>query len=86
MRALFIACLLVLLAACGDDVQVFEDARPVDAAAVDASDTDPGPDASCFTNPTTHVELINACTTSEKLYKTPNLPLNLPDGGLAPIP
>ena len=30
------------------------------------------PDASCFTNPTTHNEIINACTTAQKIYKHPN--------------
>jgi hypothetical protein len=44
------------------------------------------PDADCFMNPTTHVEIINACTDSTKINKNPNLPLRLPDGGLPPLP
>ena len=82
MRKLLLA-MVMLLAACGDDVQVFEDARAPDAGGPDAAE---GPDASCFTNPTTHLEIINACTDAEKIYKTPALPLNLPDGTLAPLP
>lgn len=74
------------LAACGDDAPGQSDARPVDAGVVDSGDGGPGPDASCFTNPQTHEEIINACTTAEKIYKTPALPLLLPDGGLPPLP
>jgi hypothetical protein len=47
------------------------------------------PDASCFdlstiTAPTNN-EIINACTTSDKIYKDSHPPLTLPDGGLAPL-
>ena len=73
MRAVFLSLVVVLAAACGDDgPPLQDDARP--------------PDASCFTNPTTHLEIINACTTAEKIYKDPELPLLLPDGGLPPLP
>ncbi|NJM91228.1 MAG: hypothetical protein HC863_02990 [Myxococcales bacterium] len=42
----------------------------------------------CFTNPTTHEELINACTTAdvEKIDKKPTLPLLPADGTLPPLP
>ncbi len=80
-RAFAIAVVLVL-AACGDDGPSQTDAGAADAGVVDSS----GADASCFTNPQTHEEIINACTTAEKIYKTPVLPLLLPDGGLPPIP
>jgi hypothetical protein len=92
MRALTLTFALALapLAACGDDAPTFDDARPADAQPViDAAPSDadePGPDASCFTNPQTHFEIINGCTTAEKIYKTPDLPLLLPDGGLPPLP
>jgi hypothetical protein len=47
----------------------------------------PSPDASdCFTNPKTHFEIINACTSAQKIAKSPSLPLLLPDGGLPPPP
>jgi len=55
-----------------------------DAGAPDASSGPP--DASCFTNPTTHLEIINACTNAQFVDKHPNLPLLLPDGGLPPLP
>jgi len=85
MRAVFLSLVVVLAAACGDDgPPLQDDARPPDAG-VD-SDAGPPPDASCFTNPTTHLEIINACTTAEKIYKDPELPLLLPDGGLPPLP
>ena len=40
----------------------------------------------CFTNPKTHVEIINACTTAERIDKNPNLPLLGPRGELPPLP
>ena len=86
MRRIVLAAVVALSGACGDDVQVFDDARPTDAVAGDASDGGVASDASCFMNPTTHVEIINACTTAEKIYKNPVLPLQLPDGGLPPLP
>lgn len=88
MRALLLSLLVSTLVACGDDVAVQEDARRVDAAEIDAGSDDGGggPDASCFTNPQTHLEIINACTTAEKVYKNPTLPLLQPDGGLPPLP
>lgn len=56
-------------------------------------DPDAGPDADepppCFMGtPTTHEELINACTpaTVEKFNKRPTLPLVGPDGALPPLP
>lgn len=70
------------LAACGDDAPPAGD----DARTIDAGLDGGGADASCFTDPQTHVEIINACTDAEKIYKTPNLPLLLPDGGLPPLP
>ena len=79
MRALLLTFALVLVACGGDDAPLDPDARPVDAGVTE-------PDASCFTNPVTHIEIINACTTAEKIYKTPTLPLRLPDGGLPPLP
>jgi hypothetical protein len=40
----------------------------------------------CIVNPTTHEEIINACTDAVKITKTPVLPLLYPDGGLPPLP
>ena len=40
----------------------------------------------CFTNPKTHLEIINACTTADEIDKTPKLPLFGPNGELPPLP
>ena len=40
----------------------------------------------CVMNPTTHEEIINACTDAEKVAKDPTLPLLNPDGSLPPLP
>ena len=83
MRPILLAAIVALCAACGDDAPPqFEDGPVTDAPTVDADTTD----ASCFTNPQTHLEIINACTTAEKIDKHPVLPLQLPDGGLPPLP
>jgi hypothetical protein len=59
----------------------------------DASVTphDAGPPESaapgCFTTPKTYLEIINACTDAQAVDKTDDLsPMNLPDGGLQPLP
>lgn len=80
MRALSISVALALafIAGCGKDA-----AKPADAGVVDAAS---GPDASCFTNPQTHYEIINACTTAPKIYKTTRPPLLNADGSLPPLP
>ena len=78
MRALIFAALVLAFApACGDDGETKKDAGVSDAGA---------PDASCFTDPMTHEEIINACTTAQKIYKTPTLPLLEHDGSLPPLP
>jgi len=65
---------------CGSDDNVKHDAGPKDAG------TDAAPDASCFTNPQTHYEIINACTDAQKIYKTSHPPLQNPDGTLPALP
>jgi hypothetical protein len=44
------------------------------------------PEGTCVANPTTHLELINQCTTAKGITKNPSLPGLLPDGGLPPLP
>ena len=40
----------------------------------------------CFTNPKTYLEIINACTDAEAIDKQVDLSsMNLPDGGLQPL-
>jgi hypothetical protein len=90
-----VRALLVLgagaLLACGHDrsgLGAADGASPVEAGVVDAA-ADAGLDAlaPCFTNPQTYLEIINACTDAEAVDKTDNLStMNLPDGGLQPLP
>ena len=41
----------------------------------------------CFTNPTTYLEIINACTDAQAVDKQVDLSsMNLADGGLQPLP
>jgi methylmalonyl-CoA mutase cobalamin-binding subunit len=70
---------IALLVGCGDSHNVRQDAAP------DAS-SDAGVDASCFTNPQTHYEIINACTENQPVDKTPVTPLRNSDGSLPPLP
>jgi hypothetical protein len=77
---LFVVLSLVFAPACGDDGTALRDAAPADA--VDAGP----PDADCFMNPQTHDEIINACTTAQKITKNPTLPLLNADGSLPPVP
>lgn len=73
---------LAFAGACGDDDKPANNDAPI---VVDAG-VDAPPDASCFTNPTTYNEIINACTTAQKIYKDSNPPLLNPDGSLPPLP
>lgn len=75
MNKLLILC---VVAACGNDPKVKQDA----AVVIDAG----APDASCFDNPTTHHEIINACTNAQKIYKDSHPPLLNPDGTLPGLP
>lgn len=81
LRILSFAIPFAFAAACGDDSPANNDAPVLTDAGVDAP-----LDASCFTNPTTYNEIINACTTAQKIYKDSNPPLLNPDGSLPPLP
>jgi hypothetical protein len=76
-----LALALGLAAACGNN----NGSKQRDAGVVDAG-TDGGLDASCFENPQTNYEIINACTTAEKIYKPGRPPLENSDGTLPPLP
>ena len=73
--------LCLALAACGNNGSAPKDAPVVQDAGADAP-----VDASCFTNPTTHYEIINACTTAQKVYKNSHPPLLGSDGSLPALP
>ncbi|HTR55962.1 MAG TPA: hypothetical protein VMJ10_35040 [Kofleriaceae bacterium] len=79
--SIFLAVSLAFAAACGNSSSAPKDAGG-DAAVTDGG----GVDASCFTNPQTHYEIINACTTAQKIYKDSHPPLLNPDGTLPPLP
>lgn len=53
---------------------------PAGGGGVDGGGGDGGP-KDCFDNPKTHFEIINACTTAQKITKNPTLS-KLVDGGL----
>jgi len=77
MRVLLAIC---LFAACGDN-------RKLPEAPADAS-IDAALDASCFEHPdpNSNEQIINACTTAQKIYKDSHPPLLNPDGTLPPLP
>ena len=85
LRMLLVSIPLLAAGACGDDDGNSIDARPT-ADARPTVDASPTPDADCFENPTTHDEIINACTTAQKIYKDSDPPLLNPDGTLPPLP
>jgi len=80
MRALLLAAALFAIGACG------KNAVHGDAGVTDTPVGDAGLDASCFTNPQTHYEIINACTTAQKIYKPGRPSLQNADGSLPPLP
>ncbi len=84
MRALFFSTLMLAFApACSDDANT---SPKKDAGVVIDAPPSSGPDANCFTNPQTHEEIINACTSAQKIYKSTTLPLLNADGTLPALP
>lgn len=81
-RTFFLVGSLVFVGACGDDGGGAHD----DASVIDAPDATNTPDASCFETPQTNDEIINACTTAQKIYKDSHPPLLEADGSLPPLP
>lgn len=72
--------LVVMVVACGDNPSAKQDGGPGDAG------IDSPLDASCFDNPQTHNEIINACTTAQRIYKDSHPPLLEADGTLPALP
>lgn len=77
MRSMLLVLTTVFAIGCGDSKH---DTGPMDAG-IDAP-----PDASCFDHPQTHNEIINACTSAQKIYVTAKPPLQNADGSLPPLP
>jgi hypothetical protein len=59
---------------------------PMQATDGGAGDMAEKPDADCFDNPMTHLQIINACTTSMKVAKPTNPTLPFVNGQLPPLP
>lgn len=81
MRHAYMLLFLALLSAaagCKEAADRLDGGVPPDAAAP--------ADLACFTDPVTHVQIINACTSSQRIDKKPILPLLRPDGTLPPLP
>jgi hypothetical protein len=79
IRSIFAVLPLVFGAACGENGDTPKDAP---AAQIDA-----GPaDASCFSDPHTYNEIMNACTSAVKVYKDSHPALLKPDGTLPVLP
>ena len=70
---------LAVAGGCGDKAKA-----PVEPTPDAPPDSPPPPD--CYTNPTTHEEIINACTTAQSVEKEVDLPLLNEDGSLPPLP
>ena len=85
MTRIFATLVLAFTFGCGEDPKVFHDSGvQMDAGVEDTGGG--GPDASCFTNPQTHHEIINACTTAQKIYKDSHPALVGSDGSLPALP
>jgi hypothetical protein len=83
-RLIFAIATMALGAACGDDgaAQPVHDAAPVVDAANDAA-----PHTPCFSGtPTTHEQIINACTNAQEIFLDRKPPLLNTDGSLPPLP
>lgn len=78
--------------ACSSDDAVTEgtpDAGPGSSSGNTLPDAGTLPDGAakdCYDNPTTHFEIINACTDADKITRNPSLAKLLPDGGLPALP
>lgn len=94
MKAILALLLLVGVAACDDGTgNTTFDARPrPDADHNPDIDAEPSPidaappDADCVTNPTTPEQILNACTTAQRVAKDPAVGCWYDDGGLPPPP
>ena len=80
MKAL-LSFLVVLGTACGSDGN-----NPDNPDTPVPADGPAPTDANCFTNPTTHKEIINACTNAQKIERNVTPPLLNEDGSLPALP
>lgn len=73
---------LLVWGGCGDDNA--SQTANTNGATTSTPNASGAPD--CFENPTTHVEIINACTDATSVAKVPITPLLNADGSLPPLP
>ena len=73
MKTILFAAALALLAACGSN------SSPADAGPILTN-------SGCYLNPATNDEIINACTTAQRIAHNPTLPLLNQDGSLPAHP
>lgn len=80
---IFTLSVMALGVGCGDDGSTQKpDAAPLHDASIDSTI-----EPTCFSGtPTTHEQIINACTTAQGIEKTTKPPLLLPDGSLPALP
>lgn len=80
MRTLLLFAAVALCAACGSKANNAGADAGTDAST--SADMTPG----CVSNPITHTELLNACTTAESYDKQPFYPTLAPNGQLPSLP
>ncbi len=90
-RLAVLATLAVIASGCSSSSKPSADASAVvsDGGDMDVDGgeiVDGGADASCFDSPTTYLQIINACTDAEKIYKDSHPPLLNADGTLPALP
>src|SRR5262245_7186334 len=83
-KTVLLTLLCVLLSACGDDESTSAAGASGGGGGGGSGGSSGGSstEPDCFENPQTHYEIINACTTSVKITKSPQLKLLNPDGSL----
>ncbi len=93
MRSIHVGVLVAALLGCSHSsghpggTSGSDASNPVADAGVDVSAEASADAPSCFTNPQTYLEIINACTDAQAVDKKDDLsPMSLADGGLQPLP
>lgn len=71
-KVAYVFAVVCFLGACGDD-------EPTSTDSSGGSGGTGSNEPDCFENPKTHHEIINACTKSVRVKKTPKLELTLPE-------
>jgi len=84
LAPLAVAVALFAYAGCSSDDSAGNPSRDAGQGDAGLSDINPAPE--CYEHPTTHEEIINACTDAAKILKNPKLPLLGPNGERPPLP